>query len=50
MGALLGARALPAGWIDPLNDTLYAQIHGFHPIAISECAQRSQAVYKKLKG
>ncbi len=50
MGALLGARALPEGWINPLNDTLYAQIHGFHPIAISECAQRSQAISKKLKG
>ncbi|HXG68192.1 MAG TPA: ADP-ribosylglycohydrolase family protein, partial [Blastocatellia bacterium] len=36
MGARLGAAALPEKWTAPLNDTLYAEIPGFHPIAISE--------------
>ncbi|HXG66162.1 MAG TPA: ADP-ribosylglycohydrolase family protein, partial [Blastocatellia bacterium] len=49
MGARLGAAALPKKWIAPLNDTLYAEIPGFHPIAISECARRSYAVFRKLQ-
>jgi hypothetical protein len=32
-----------------LNDTLYAEVTGFHPIAISECARRSYEVFLKLK-
>jgi ADP-ribosylglycohydrolase len=49
MGAKLGASALPAHWVEPLHDTLYAEVIGFHPIAISECARRSEAVYHRLK-
>lgn len=48
MGALCGADAIPEGWKTPLNDTLYSFIPGFHPIAISECADRSAAVYRRL--
>jgi len=47
MGAALGAAALPAKWTAPLNDTLYAEIPGFHPIAISECARRTHAVWQR---
>ncbi|MFC5651017.1 ADP-ribosylglycohydrolase family protein [Paenibacillus solisilvae] len=49
LGASLGARALPASWIDPLNDTFYADLHGFHPIAVSECARRSFLVFRKIE-
>lgn len=49
LGASLGASALPEAWIKPLNDTLYADISGFHPIAISECAQRSYHVFRRLQ-
>lgn len=49
MGAMLGARALPAPWTEPLHDTLYAEVTGFHPIAISECARRSHATWRKLR-
>jgi ADP-ribosylglycohydrolase len=49
LGASLGAEALPKSWIEPLNDTLYADLHGFHPIAISECANRSYEVFKKIQ-
>jgi len=48
MGARLGAAALPSQWIDPLHDTLYAEVIGFHPIAISECARRSELVHRKI--
>lgn len=50
MGAALGANRLPDNWTKPLNDTLYAEVSGFHPIAISECAERSYAVFRKLHG
>ena len=49
MGAKLGASALPKAWIEPLGDTLYAEVHGFHPIAISACARRSYEVFRKLR-
>jgi hypothetical protein len=49
MGARLGAAALPQKWTTPFHDTLNAAIPGFHPIAISECAQRSEAVWRKLR-
>ncbi len=48
-GARLGAAALPRPWVGPLNDTLYAEVNGFHPIAISECAHRSQVVFNNLR-
>ncbi|MFC5403206.1 ADP-ribosylglycohydrolase family protein [Cohnella soli] len=47
LGASLGAAALPDAWIKPLNDTLYADVSGFHPISISECARRSYNVFRK---
>ncbi|MBD2843591.1 ADP-ribosylglycohydrolase family protein [Paenibacillus sp. IB182496] len=49
MGAMLGAERLPAKWIEPLQDTLYAEVTDFHPIAISACADRSHAVFRKLR-
>jgi ADP-ribosylglycohydrolase len=50
MGAKLGANVLPASWVEPLHDTLYADLPGFHPIAISECAERSYQVFLKIRG
>ncbi len=49
MGAKRGAAALPAAWTARLRDTLYAEIVGFHPIAITECARRSAAVFHRLR-
>ncbi|AFC28958.1 ADP-ribosylation/Crystallin J1 [Paenibacillus mucilaginosus 3016] len=49
IGASLGASQLPAHWVEPLHDTLYSEVNGFHPIAISECARRSCEVFLKLK-
>lgn len=47
-GALLGAQRLPAKWTAPLNDTLWSEIPGFHPIAISACAARHAEVARRL--
>ncbi|MDF2723830.1 MAG: crystallin, partial [Paenibacillus sp.] len=49
MGAALGASQLPASWIQPLNDTLYADMTDFHPIAISECATRTYNVFRSIR-
>lgn len=48
VGAMLGAKRLPQKWIAPLRDTLYGQIIGYHPIAVSECARRSLEIAKSL--
>jgi ADP-ribosylglycohydrolase len=48
MGAMLGAGQLPAQWTSKLNDKLHAEVTGFHPIAISECASRSYEVFRKI--
>jgi hypothetical protein len=47
-GAMLGAKRLPTKWIKPLNDTVYGNIVGYHPIAISECARRSLEICKRV--
>ncbi|NJL32418.1 MAG: ADP-ribosylglycohydrolase family protein [Phycisphaerales bacterium] len=47
LGACLGAKKLPNHWTDPLHDTLNAQIFGYHPIAISECAKRSLKIARR---
>jgi ADP-ribosylglycohydrolase len=47
LGAKLGASAIADYWKDPLNDTLYSAVPGFHPISILECAKRSRNVYLK---
>jgi ADP-ribosylglycohydrolase len=41
VGAMIGAERIPPKWKAPLNDTLYSEVSGYHPIAISECARRS---------
>lgn len=49
MGAIVGASNIPQKWISPLNDTLYSNIIDFHPIKISECAERSYKTFLKIK-
>lgn len=49
LGASLGASALPPSWIEPLNDTFYADMTGFDPISISECAERSYKVFLRIR-
>ncbi len=49
-GAMFGAEMIPGKWKEPLRDTLYSQIFGYHPIAISECAGQSEEIVKKVRG
>lgn len=49
MGAIIGAENIPQKWSKPLNDTLYSEIPDFHPIAISECAERSYKLFRNIQ-
>ena len=42
-GALTGAAALPAAWIDPLRNRLATTIAGFDGIGFDELARRTVA-------
>ena len=44
LGALLGANALPAKWVEPLHDRLESAVEGEHTNAISALAERTLAV------
>ncbi|MHB0878937.1 MAG: ADP-ribosylglycohydrolase family protein [Anaerolineae bacterium] len=41
LGAMLGAQALPAKWVAPLNDTLESAVQGFGVSRISALAERT---------
>ncbi len=49
MGALLSVEGIPGYLTEPLNDTLYSSIVGFHPISIKECAERTYRLYLNRK-
>lgn len=49
VGVMTGAKRLPNSWIDPLQDTLYAEFVNFHPIAISTCTEPSYAVFRSIQ-
>lgn len=46
MGALLSVDGIPGYLREPLNDTLYSSIIGFHPASIRECAERTYKLYQ----
>lgn len=45
VGAMHGKDCIPEYLSEPMNDTLYSSIPDFHPIKISECAERSYNLY-----
>ncbi|MEM4724003.1 MAG: ADP-ribosylglycohydrolase family protein [Candidatus Hadarchaeum sp.] len=48
VGMIRGARALPAKWIDPLDDRLESFVVGFTHSRISELACRTAAISRKI--
>jgi ADP-ribosylglycohydrolase len=46
-GMLVGAKALPKKWTDPLNDNVQSTVAGFAESKISELARRTTALVKK---
>lgn len=47
LGVLLGAKALPAQWIEPLADRLQTGVHGYPEASISDLARRTVALMKR---
>jgi ADP-ribosylglycohydrolase len=43
LGAMVGARALPREWVEPLGDRLESAVHGFANLRISQLAERTLA-------
>lgn len=48
-GAMLGARRLPARWVEPLNDRLLSFVIGNHDNRISDLARRTLAMAKRVR-
>ena len=46
LGAMNSADGIPSKWTAPLHDTLYSSIPDFHPIKISECADRTYKLWQ----
>lgn len=47
LGAMLGARALPAKWTAPLRDTLHSCVMGNNVVRLSDMAARSLALARQ---
>ena len=46
LGLMLGAKALPAKWIAPLNDTLLTGVAGYHSVTLSKMADKTLELIK----
>ena len=49
LGALLGARKLPAKWIKPMRDTIRSEVQGYDYVKMSEIAKQALEFRKGLK-
>lgn len=49
LGASMGHRRLPAHFVQPLHDTLFADVEGFHPIDFTALAHRSVALFRGIE-
>ncbi|MBI5832741.1 MAG: ADP-ribosylglycohydrolase family protein [Armatimonadetes bacterium] len=50
LGVVLGATNLPAKLTDPLNDTLYTGVAGYHRVAISQMADETIDLIARVQG
>lgn len=50
VGALVGVQGIEDHWIRPLNDTIYSEIPGYHPVSIKALAARYFRLYEQRPG
>lgn len=50
MGAIVGAKLLPAKWIEPFNDRITTYMIGLPELKISDLANRTFEIAKKCRG
>lgn len=48
LGMMLGRRALPVRWADPLCDTLLTGVHGCHRVQLADMAERTVRIVERL--
>lgn len=48
LGLILGRKALPAEWADPIRDTLVTGVHGYHEVSLSDMAARTIEVIEAI--
>lgn len=47
LGILHGRKALPAAWMDPIEDTLHTGVTGYHTVRLSDLAQETLRLVEK---
>lgn len=47
LGTLLGGKALPKKWTDPINNTLYTGVQGYSKVKISDLATKTLELIKR---
>ncbi|HUT59131.1 MAG TPA: ADP-ribosylglycohydrolase family protein [Phycisphaerae bacterium] len=50
LGAVVGARALPGKWTEPIHDTMLTGVAGYHRVAVSDLARQTVDVTASLHG
>ena len=50
LGVILGAEALPAKWIAPMNDTLLTGVAGYYKVSLTEMAGKTLELIKRIQG
>ncbi|MFP3938294.1 MAG: ADP-ribosylglycohydrolase family protein [Phycisphaerae bacterium] len=41
LGVILGRKAMPAKWTDPIGDTLVTGVHGYHEVKLTDLAEHT---------
>jgi ADP-ribosylglycohydrolase len=49
LGILHGRKALPAKWVDVINDTLHTGVAGYNTVTLTDIARDSVAVIEKVR-
>ncbi len=49
LGVMLGAEALPAKWIAPMQDTLLTGVAGYYSVSLSQMAEETMALIHRLR-
>ena len=49
MGILHGRKALPAKWVDVIQDTLHTGVTGYHTVKLADLTQESLAVIEQIR-
>lgn len=48
LGVMLGRKALPARWVDPIRDTLLTGVHGYHEVKLEQMAVKTVEIINRL--